>query len=84
MDIFSIDHQFTYLSEQLNIIKFDARTQSQSTLLSNNTVKQLVGEKFKYSASGDINVLLFAYDMKQVFRHSIVSRYKLFNILSNM
>ena len=46
--------------------------------------KQLVGDKFKFYMTGDPNVILLAYDMKQLYRHSVIARYKLFNTISNL
>ena len=45
--------------------------------------KQLVGDKFKYTMTSDPSVFLFSYDIKPIYRHSSLSRYKIFNTISN-
>jgi dipeptidyl aminopeptidase/acylaminoacyl peptidase len=52
--------------------------------VTNNTLKQSVGSDFTFKIEKDPTVLLLSYDTKQLYRHSIVGRYKLFNSVSNM
>lgn len=78
------DDTFTYQNEQLNIMMFECKSMKETLIMSNNTIKQLVGENIKHYMSGDPSIILFSYDTKLIHRHSGLSRYRIFNTISNM
>jgi hypothetical protein len=46
--------------------------------------KNLVGEKSRYWMTSNKNIVLFTYDLKHLFRHSYVARYKIYNMIYNV
>lgn len=78
------DYSFVYQNDHLNIIQFDCKSMKEKTLMANYSIKQLVGDKFRFFINTDPTVILFSYDMKNLYRHSVISRYKLFNTISNL
>ncbi|CAF0793607.1 unnamed protein product [Brachionus calyciflorus] len=82
--IWTNDESFVYQTDHHNLMIFNCKTGKEKVLMSNNTIKQLVGDKFKFSVSNDPTFILIGYDMKNLYRHSIIARYKLFNTISNV
>uniref|UniRef100_A0A3P8WH13 Dipeptidyl peptidase like 10 n=1 Tax=Cynoglossus semilaevis TaxID=244447 RepID=A0A3P8WH13_CYNSE len=69
------DSEVIYRNSDGHVIKFNIVTNETAILLTNTT---FVG--FSFSVSPDLKYVLFAYDVKQVFRHSYMAAYSIYNI----
>ncbi|KAJ8350586.1 hypothetical protein SKAU_G00257160 [Synaphobranchus kaupii] len=74
----SAETEVVYRNRDGHVIKFNVATNETEILLKNNT---FVSYEFtKYSVSPDLNYVLFAFDVKQVYRHSYTASYMTYNI----
>lgn len=73
------NRQFAYMTDNSNIMLYDCQNLNQTLLLPNSTINPLIGSNFKFFMGSDPNVILFSYDIKNVYRHSNTARYKLYN-----
>ncbi|KAI1899380.1 hypothetical protein AGOR_G00061180 [Albula goreensis] len=70
--------EVVYRNRDGHVIKFNVATNKTEVLLKNTT---FVSYKVtKYSVSPDLKYVLFAYDVKQVYRHSYTASYMTYNI----
>uniref|UniRef100_A0A8C5FN31 Dipeptidyl peptidase like 10 n=1 Tax=Gadus morhua TaxID=8049 RepID=A0A8C5FN31_GADMO len=67
-----------YRTPEGHVIKFNILTNESEILLTNATFINF--NVAKYSISPDLKYVLFAYDVKQVYRHSYVASYSVYNI----
>uniref|UniRef100_A0AAV2K5B3 Inactive dipeptidyl peptidase 10-like n=1 Tax=Knipowitschia caucasica TaxID=637954 RepID=A0AAV2K5B3_KNICA len=67
-----------YRNSDGHVIKFNIVTNETEVLLSNTTFINFNVDK--YSLSPDLKYVLFAYDVKQVYRHSYMASYSIYNI----
>uniref|UniRef100_A0A7N6ART5 Dipeptidyl peptidase like 10 n=1 Tax=Anabas testudineus TaxID=64144 RepID=A0A7N6ART5_ANATE len=68
------DSEVIYRNSDGHVIKFNILTNETDIVLTNTT---FVSE---YSVSPDLKYVLFAYDVKQVYRHSYMASYSIYNI----
>ncbi|KAJ8252774.1 hypothetical protein GJAV_G00205410 [Gymnothorax javanicus] len=70
--------ELVYRNRDGHVIKFNVATNDSEILLKNST---FVSYEFtKYSVSPDLKYVLFAFDVKQVYRHSYTASYMTYNI----
>ncbi|XP_006636323.2 inactive dipeptidyl peptidase 10 isoform X1 [Lepisosteus oculatus] len=74
------DTEVVYRDRDGHVIKLDAATNDNMTLLESSTF--VTFKAAKYSVSPDLRFVLLAYDVKQVYRHSYTASYSIYNILS--
>ncbi|XP_030194547.1 inactive dipeptidyl peptidase 10 isoform X2 [Gadus morhua] len=72
------DSEVIYRTPEGHVIKFNILTNESEILLTNATFINF--NVAKYSISPDLKYVLFAYDVKQVYRHSYVASYSVYNI----
>uniref|UniRef100_A0A8C6UBB2 Dipeptidyl peptidase like 10 n=1 Tax=Neogobius melanostomus TaxID=47308 RepID=A0A8C6UBB2_9GOBI len=72
------DSEVIYRNSDGHVIKFNIFTNETDVILANTT---FVSIKYMfYSLSPDLKYVLFAYDVKQVYRHSFMASYSIYNI----
>ncbi|TKS67520.1 Inactive dipeptidyl peptidase 10 [Collichthys lucidus] len=67
-----------YRNSDGHVIKFNILTNETEIVLTNTTFINF--NVAKYSVSPDLKYVLFAYDVKQVYRHSYMASYSIYNI----
>ncbi|XP_072301344.1 inactive dipeptidyl peptidase 10-like isoform X2 [Eucyclogobius newberryi] len=72
------DSEVIYRNSDGHVIKFNILTNETEILLTNTTFINF--NVAKYSLSPDLKYVLFAYDVKQVYRHSYMASYSIYNI----
>ncbi|KAJ0005991.1 hypothetical protein NQD34_015885 [Periophthalmus magnuspinnatus] len=72
------DSEVIYRNSDGHVIKFNILTNETDVLLANTTFINF--NVAKYSLSPDLKYVLFAYDVKQVYRHSYMASYSIYNI----
>uniref|UniRef100_A0A8C9WG65 Dipeptidyl peptidase like 10 n=1 Tax=Scleropages formosus TaxID=113540 RepID=A0A8C9WG65_SCLFO len=70
--------EVVYRNHDGHVIKFNVATNETDILLKNNTFISF--KVAKYSISPDLRYVLFAYDVKQVYRYSVTASYIIYNI----
>uniref|UniRef100_A0A8C9ZTK5 Dipeptidyl peptidase like 10 n=1 Tax=Sander lucioperca TaxID=283035 RepID=A0A8C9ZTK5_SANLU len=68
------DSEVIYRNSDGHVIKFNILTNETEIVLTNTTFVS------RYSVSPDLKYVLFAYDVKQVYRHSYMASYSIYNI----
>uniref|UniRef100_A0A667ZX50 Dipeptidyl peptidase like 10 n=1 Tax=Myripristis murdjan TaxID=586833 RepID=A0A667ZX50_9TELE len=71
------DSEVIYRNSDGHVIKFNILTNETEIVLTNTT---FVSTYYSYSVSPDLKYVLFAYDVKQVYRHSFMASYSIYNI----
>uniref|UniRef100_A0A8C9VQF3 Dipeptidyl peptidase like 10 n=1 Tax=Scleropages formosus TaxID=113540 RepID=A0A8C9VQF3_SCLFO len=72
------ESEVVYRNHDGHVIKFNVATNETDILLKNNTFISF--KVAKYSISPDLRYVLFAYDVKQVYRYSVTASYIIYNI----
>uniref|UniRef100_A0A7N6F7M4 Dipeptidyl peptidase like 10 n=1 Tax=Anabas testudineus TaxID=64144 RepID=A0A7N6F7M4_ANATE len=72
------DSEVIYRNSDGHVIKFNILTNETDIVLTNTTFINF--NVAKYSVSPDLKYVLFAYDVKQVYRHSYMASYSIYNI----
>ncbi|KAF3842714.1 hypothetical protein F7725_001563 [Dissostichus mawsoni] len=72
------DSEVIYRNSDGHVIKFNILTNESEIVLTNTTFINF--NVAKYSVSPDLKYVLFAYDVKQVYRHSYMASYSIYNI----
>ncbi|KAG5267587.1 hypothetical protein AALO_G00223400 [Alosa alosa] len=72
------DSEVLYKNQDGNVIKYNFVSNRTDVLLKNNTFAAF--KVAKYSVSPDMGYVLFAYDVKPVYRHSYTASYIIYNI----
>ncbi|XP_053733147.1 inactive dipeptidyl peptidase 10-like isoform X1 [Synchiropus splendidus] len=72
------DSEVIYRNSDGHVIKFNILTNETEIVLTNTTFVNF--NVAKYSVSPDLKYVLFAYDVKQVYRHSYMASYSIYNI----
>ncbi|XP_068165208.1 inactive dipeptidyl peptidase 10-like isoform X2 [Antennarius striatus] len=72
------DSEVVYRNRDGHVIKFDYALNETEVILSNSTF--VAFKVVKYSLSADLKYVLFAYDVKQVYRYSYTASYIVYNI----
>uniref|UniRef100_A0A8C7FNE1 Dipeptidyl peptidase like 10 n=1 Tax=Oncorhynchus kisutch TaxID=8019 RepID=A0A8C7FNE1_ONCKI len=72
------DSEVIYRNRDGHVIKFNILTNETEIVLTNTTFVNF--NVAKYSVSPDLKYVLFAYDVKQVFRHSYMASYSIYNV----
>ncbi|KAI3356572.1 hypothetical protein L3Q82_017770 [Scortum barcoo] len=72
------DSEVIYRNTDGHVIKFNILTNETEIVLTNTTFINF--NVAKYSVSPDLKYVLFAYDVKQVYRHSYMASYSIYNI----
>ncbi|XP_061697964.1 inactive dipeptidyl peptidase 10-like isoform X2 [Syngnathoides biaculeatus] len=72
------DSEVIYRNSDGHVIKFNILFNETEIVLSNTTFINF--NVAKYSVSPDLKYVLFAYDVKQVYRHSYMASYSIYNI----
>uniref|UniRef100_A0A8C5E369 Dipeptidyl peptidase like 10 n=1 Tax=Gouania willdenowi TaxID=441366 RepID=A0A8C5E369_GOUWI len=72
------DSEILYMNSDGHVIKFNILTNETEIVLTNTTFNNF--KVAKYSISPDLKYVLFAYDVKQVYRHSYMASYSIYNI----
>lgn len=72
------DTEVIYRNRDGHVIKFNILTNETDIVLSNTTFVNF--KVAKYSISPDLKYVLFAYDVKQVYRHSYMASYSIYNL----
>ncbi|XP_061923773.1 inactive dipeptidyl peptidase 10-like [Entelurus aequoreus] len=72
------DSEVIYRNSDGHVVKFNILTNETEIVLSNATFVNF--NVAKYSVSPDLKYVLFAYDVKQVYRHSYKASYSIYNI----
>ncbi|XP_061774621.1 inactive dipeptidyl peptidase 10-like isoform X2 [Nerophis ophidion] len=72
------DSEVIYRNSDGHVVKFNILTNETEIVLSNATFVNF--NMAKYSVSPDLKYVLFAYDVKQVYRHSYKASYSIYNI----
>eukprot|EP00063_Salmo_salar_P053624 XP_014028459.1 PREDICTED: inactive dipeptidyl peptidase 10-like isoform X1 [Salmo salar] len=72
------DSEVIYRNRDGHVIKFNILTNETDIVLTNTTFVNF--NVAKYSVSPDLKYVLFAYDVKQVYRHSYMASYSIYNI----
>uniref|UniRef100_A0A3Q3FB72 Dipeptidyl peptidase like 10 n=1 Tax=Kryptolebias marmoratus TaxID=37003 RepID=A0A3Q3FB72_KRYMA len=72
------DSEVIYKNSNGHVIKFNILTNQTEILLNNATFVNF--NVAKYSLSPDLKYVLFAYDVKQVYRHSFMASYSIYNV----
>uniref|UniRef100_A0A8D3DVU4 Inactive dipeptidyl peptidase 10-like n=1 Tax=Scophthalmus maximus TaxID=52904 RepID=A0A8D3DVU4_SCOMX len=72
------DSEVIYRNSDGHVIKFNILTNETEIVLPNTTFVNF--NVAKYSVSPDLKYVLFAYDVKQVYRHSYMASYSIYNI----
>ncbi|XP_077584400.1 inactive dipeptidyl peptidase 10 isoform X2 [Stigmatopora nigra] len=72
------DLEVVYRNSDGHVIKFNILSNETEIVVSNTTFINF--NVAKYSVSPDLKYLLFAYDVKQVYRHSYMASYSIYNI----
>ncbi|XP_070693812.1 inactive dipeptidyl peptidase 10-like [Pempheris klunzingeri] len=72
------DSEVIYRNSDGHVIKFNILTNETEIVLTNTTFINF--NVAKYSVSPDLKYVLFAYDVKQVYRHSYMASYSIYNI----
>uniref|UniRef100_A0A8K9WRU5 Dipeptidyl peptidase like 10 n=1 Tax=Oncorhynchus mykiss TaxID=8022 RepID=A0A8K9WRU5_ONCMY len=72
------DSEVIYRNRDGHVIKFNILTNETDIVLTNTTFVNF--NVAKYSFSPDLKYVLFAYDVKQVYRHSYMASYSIYNI----
>uniref|UniRef100_H3DKE9 Dipeptidyl peptidase like 10 n=1 Tax=Tetraodon nigroviridis TaxID=99883 RepID=H3DKE9_TETNG len=72
------DSEIIYRNSDGHVIKFNILTNETEIILTNTTFVNF--NVAKYSVSPDLKYVLFAYDVKQVYRHSYMASYSIYNI----
>ncbi|XP_067108979.1 inactive dipeptidyl peptidase 10-like isoform X3 [Osmerus mordax] len=72
------DSEVIYRNRDGHVIKFNILTNETEFVLTNTTFVNF--NVAKYSVSPDLKYVLFAYDVKQVYRHSYMASYSIYNI----
>uniref|UniRef100_A0A665V4G4 Dipeptidyl peptidase like 10 n=1 Tax=Echeneis naucrates TaxID=173247 RepID=A0A665V4G4_ECHNA len=72
------DSEVIYRNSNGHVIKFNILTNETEIVLTNTTFINF--NVAKYSVSPDLKYVLFAYDVKQVYRHSYMASYSIYNI----
>ncbi|KAL7385749.1 hypothetical protein ABVT39_027724 [Epinephelus coioides] len=72
------DSEVIYRNSDGHVIKFNILTNETEIVLTNTTFINFYVAK--YSVSPDLKYVLFAYDVKQVYRHSYMASYSIYNI----
>ncbi|XP_054643797.1 inactive dipeptidyl peptidase 10-like isoform X2 [Dunckerocampus dactyliophorus] len=72
------DSEVIYRNSDGHVVKFNILTNETEIVLSNTTFINF--SVAKYSVSPDLKYVLFAYDVKQVYRHSYRASYSIYNI----
>nr|XP_023855428.1 inactive dipeptidyl peptidase 10-like [Salvelinus alpinus] len=72
------DSEVIYRNRDGHVIKFNILTNETDVVLTNTTFVNF--NVAKYSVSPDLKYVLFAYDVKQVYRHSYMASYSIYNI----
>ncbi|KAK1789061.1 hypothetical protein P4O66_015004, partial [Electrophorus voltai] len=67
-----------YRNRNGHVIRFSILTNETEIILKNSTFTDF--KATKYSISPDLKYVLFAYDVKQVYRHSFTASYIIYNI----
>ncbi|XP_030642290.1 inactive dipeptidyl peptidase 10 [Chanos chanos] len=74
------DSEVIYKNHNGHVIKFNILTNETVIVLMNSTF--VAFKATKYSISPDMKYVLFAYDVKQVYRHSFTASYIIYNIFT--
>ncbi|XP_068612693.1 inactive dipeptidyl peptidase 10-like [Brachionichthys hirsutus] len=72
------DSEVAYRNRDGHVIKFDFALNETEVVLSNGTF--VAFKAVKYSLSADLKYVLFAYDVKRIYRHSYTASYIVYNI----
>ncbi|XP_048835537.1 inactive dipeptidyl peptidase 10-like isoform X1 [Brienomyrus brachyistius] len=72
------ESEVVYRNRDGDVLKFNVATNETDVLLRNSTF--VAFKVAKYSISPDMKYVLFAYDIKQVYRHSFSASYIIYNI----
>ncbi|XP_031438313.1 inactive dipeptidyl peptidase 10 isoform X2 [Clupea harengus] len=72
------DSEVLYKNQDGHVIKYNFVSNETQVLLKNNTFAAF--KVAKYSVSPDMRYVLFAYDVKQVYRYSYTASYIIYNI----
>uniref|UniRef100_A0A3Q3H019 Dipeptidyl peptidase like 10 n=1 Tax=Labrus bergylta TaxID=56723 RepID=A0A3Q3H019_9LABR len=72
------DSEVIYRNTDGHVIRFNILTNETEIVLTNTTFVNFNVDK--YSVSPDLKYVLFAYDVKQVYRHSYMASYTIYNI----
>uniref|UniRef100_A0A3B4WKF7 Dipeptidyl peptidase like 10 n=1 Tax=Seriola lalandi dorsalis TaxID=1841481 RepID=A0A3B4WKF7_SERLL len=72
------DSEVIYRNSDGHVIKFNILTNETEIVLTNTTFINF--NVAKYAVSPDLKYVLFAYDVKQVYRHSYMASYSIYNI----
>uniref|UniRef100_A0A671YDK8 Inactive dipeptidyl peptidase 10-like n=1 Tax=Sparus aurata TaxID=8175 RepID=A0A671YDK8_SPAAU len=72
------DSEVVYRNRDGHVIKFNFELNETEVILSNSTF--VAFKVAKYSLSADLKYVLFAYDVKQVYRYSYTASYIVYNI----
>ncbi|XP_024116225.1 inactive dipeptidyl peptidase 10 isoform X1 [Oryzias melastigma] len=72
------DTEVIFRNSDGHVIKFSVRTNETEIILPNTTFINFSVDQ--YSVSPDLKYVLFAYNVKQVYRHSYMASYSIYNI----
>ncbi|XP_077459145.1 inactive dipeptidyl peptidase 10-like [Stigmatopora argus] len=72
------DSEVVYRNRDNHVVKFDFILNKTEVLLNNTTF--VAFKVAKYSLSADLQYALFAYDVKQMYRHSFLASYIVYNL----
>ncbi|XP_077578208.1 inactive dipeptidyl peptidase 10-like [Stigmatopora nigra] len=72
------DSEVVYRNRDNHVVKFNLILNQTEVLLNNSTF--VAFKVAKYSLSADLQYALFAYDVKQMYRHSFLASYIVYNL----
>uniref|UniRef100_A0A8C7R1K3 Dipeptidyl peptidase like 10 n=1 Tax=Oncorhynchus mykiss TaxID=8022 RepID=A0A8C7R1K3_ONCMY len=72
--------KFNILTNETEIVLTNTTFVSENPLPSEHACTQTYTNIYPYSVSPDLKYVLFAYDVKQVFRHSYMASYSIYNV----
>uniref|UniRef100_A0A8C2K737 Dipeptidylpeptidase IV N-terminal domain-containing protein n=1 Tax=Cyprinus carpio TaxID=7962 RepID=A0A8C2K737_CYPCA len=74
------DSEVIYRNHHGHVIRFNILTNETEIMLKNTTFSTRQNDTTRYSISPDMKYVLFAYNVKQVYRHSFTASYILYSI----
>ncbi|KAL3856093.1 hypothetical protein ACJMK2_015288 [Sinanodonta woodiana] len=76
------EDNFIYRNYEGAVIGYNCSTNTTAFIMDNSTFRELDAHTFKISA--DKQYVLLAYDVHQIYRHSTIARYKIYNVNTRM
>ncbi|KAK3607739.1 hypothetical protein CHS0354_040649 [Potamilus streckersoni] len=76
------EEKFVYRNYEGSLIEHNCITNATAFIMDNSTFRELDAHNFKLSA--DKQYVLLSYDVHQIYRHSTIAKYKIYNVNTRM